>query len=74
MVPGLRNESSIMQLTTETNELKGKKQKMSAAARLRQLLADRSNLLVCPGVYDGLTARIAIKAGFECLYMVYNRC
>ncbi len=40
------------------------------ATRLRQLLADREKLIVCPGVYDGLTARIALSLGFEALYMV----
>ena len=42
----------------------------TAVARLRAHLADKSEILVCPGVYDGLTARIALKAGFDCLYMV----
>jgi hypothetical protein len=41
----------------------------SAAARLRELLA-RKKILVCPGVYDGFTARIALREGFDCLYMV----
>lgn len=41
-----------------------------AAARLRQLLKDPQKLIVCPGVYDGLTARIALSLGFEALYMV----
>jgi 2-methylisocitrate lyase-like PEP mutase family enzyme len=41
----------------------------SAAARLRELLA-RKEVLVCPGVYDGFTARIALREGFDCLYMV----
>lgn len=27
-------------------------------------------MVVAPGVYDGLTARIAIAQSFECLYMV----
>jgi 2-methylisocitrate lyase-like PEP mutase family enzyme len=37
--------------------------------RLRELLADKSKIVVCPGVYDGFTARIALKEGFDCLYM-----
>lgn len=41
-----------------------------AAAKLRGLLADEKKIVVCPGVYDGLTARIALQAGFESLYMV----
>lgn len=45
------------------------KQSALGAARLRELLSDRSKIIACPGVYDGLTARIAINAGFQCLYM-----
>ncbi|KAG2421736.1 hypothetical protein HFD88_005712 [Aspergillus terreus] len=41
----------------------------SSVARLRALLADETKIVVCPGVYDGLTARIALKAGFDALYM-----
>ncbi|PWY90352.1 carboxyphosphonoenolpyruvate mutase [Aspergillus sclerotioniger CBS 115572] len=40
-----------------------------AVARLRQLLADESKIIVCPGVYDGFTARIALAEGFDALYM-----
>jgi 2-methylisocitrate lyase-like PEP mutase family enzyme len=42
----------------------------SAATRLRELLARKDEILLCPGVYDGLTARIALREGFDCLYMV----
>ena len=42
----------------------------SAAARLRELLADVSKLLVAPGVYDGISARIALSMGFKAIYMV----
>ncbi|KAL2221675.1 carboxyphosphonoenolpyruvate mutase [Thermoascus aurantiacus ATCC 26904] len=41
----------------------------SAVARLRALLADKSKIIVCPGVYDGFTARLALSEGFDCLYM-----
>ncbi|KAJ5128156.1 carboxyphosphonoenolpyruvate mutase [Penicillium atrosanguineum] len=41
----------------------------SAVSRLRHLLADESKIIICPGVYDGLTARIALGAGFDVLYM-----
>lgn len=38
------------------------------ARRLRTLLA--SNKTIClPGVFDGLGARLALAAGFDCLYM-----
>lgn len=45
---------------------------MSSVQKLRSLLADESSILVGPGVYDGFTARIALAAGFNCLYMVYS--
>ncbi len=38
---------------------------MSAAADLRQLL---NGFVVAPGVYDGLSARVAAAAGFSALY------
>lgn len=41
-----------------------------AATKLRKLLADTDKLIVCPGVYDGLSARIALDVGFDALYMV----
>lgn len=37
---------------------------------LRAELAKDDNIVVGPGVYDGITARIALKSGFDCLYMV----
>lgn len=40
----------------------------SAPDRLRQLL-DRGEQLVLPGVYDGLSARIAEEAGFPAVYV-----
>ncbi|KAL7947513.1 Pyruvate/Phosphoenolpyruvate kinase-like domain-containing protein [Trichoderma barbatum] len=41
----------------------------TAAASLRVQLAEPGKTIVCPGVYDGFTARMALKAGFDCLYM-----
>ncbi|KAH9920900.1 oxaloacetate acetylhydrolase [Fomitopsis serialis] len=37
------------------------------ATRLRQMLA-RPGIVVAPGICDGISARCAIEAGFECLY------
>jgi len=45
-------------------------QQPTAAARLRELLSDSSHTVVAPGVYDGISARLALAQGFECLYMV----
>jgi 2-methylisocitrate lyase-like PEP mutase family enzyme len=39
----------------------------TAARRLRERLRD-TRLLIAPGVFDGLSARIAAAAGFEALY------
>ncbi|KAF5393464.1 hypothetical protein D9757_000475 [Collybiopsis confluens] len=39
----------------------------NAATRLRQMLA-RPGTIIAPGVYDGVSARLALEAGFECLY------
>ncbi|WP_227747299.1 isocitrate lyase/PEP mutase family protein [Paraburkholderia franconis] len=39
-----------------------------ATSRLRQMLKD-GPLLAAPGVYDGITARLAEQAGFRALYM-----
>ncbi|KAF3770038.1 Phosphoenolpyruvate/pyruvate domain-containing protein [Cryphonectria parasitica EP155] len=40
-----------------------------AAAKLRAQLADENKLIVCPGVQDGLSARVCLDEGFENLYM-----
>jgi 2-methylisocitrate lyase-like PEP mutase family enzyme len=41
---------------------------MKATIRLRQLIAD-PEILVAPGAYDGITARLIEQAGFSALYM-----
>src|SRR5258708_2546661 len=41
---------------------------MKATTRLRQLLAAK-NMLVAPGAYDGITARLAEQAGYSAVYM-----
>lgn len=42
----------------------------SGAKKLRWLLEKTDEIIVCPGVYDGLSARTAIELGFKSLYMV----
>jgi 2-methylisocitrate lyase-like PEP mutase family enzyme len=39
-----------------------------AAKKLRELIRG-SEILVCPGVYDGISGRIALSKKFKCLYM-----
>ena len=42
----------------------------SPASKLKRRLEDTRDLIVCPGVYDGFSARIALSVGFEAMYMV----
>ncbi|KAI4271567.1 MAG: hypothetical protein L6R38_006838 [Xanthoria sp. 2 TBL-2021] len=42
---------------------------LNPATRLKFKLQHTTDLIVCPGVYDGLSARIAEAVGFETLYM-----
>jgi hypothetical protein len=39
-----------------------------ASTTLREFLA-RDEILVLPGVYDGISARVALGEGFDALYM-----
>ena len=41
---------------------------MSTARRLRELLL-RPQILVAPGAYDGMTAKMVEQAGFDAVYM-----
>lgn len=43
---------------------------LTSATKLRRQLHESNELIVCPGVYDGLSARIAINLGFKAMYMV----
>lgn len=43
---------------------------LSAATKLKKMIEDTDELIVCPGVYDGLSARIALRVGFSAMYMV----
>lgn len=47
-------------------------QPMSGAKKLRKMLFETEELIICPGVYDGLSARTAIELGFNAMYMVRN--
>ncbi|OAA55552.1 Pyruvate/Phosphoenolpyruvate kinase [Niveomyces insectorum RCEF 264] len=42
---------------------------MSACARLRKMLTQPNHIVSAAGVYDGISARLALNAGFKCLYM-----
>jgi 2-methylisocitrate lyase-like PEP mutase family enzyme len=40
------------------------------ATVLRRKLEDPNGFVLAPGVYDGLSARVALEVGFDALYMV----
>ncbi|KAJ5963051.1 Isocitrate lyase [Penicillium waksmanii] len=40
-----------------------------AASKLRRMLKDSKDLIVCPGVYDGLSTRNSMELGFKSMYM-----
>ena len=42
----------------------------AGASKLRRMLRETDDLIVCPGVYDGISARIAMGLGFKAMYMV----
>ncbi|KAF7594808.1 hypothetical protein BBP40_008311 [Aspergillus hancockii] len=42
---------------------------VTAATGLRRTLEDLNSFIVAPGVYDGLSARIALSVGLDALYM-----
>ncbi|KAH8881063.1 Phosphoenolpyruvate/pyruvate domain-containing protein [Thozetella sp. PMI_491] len=42
---------------------------MSACERLRRMLAQPNHTVTAVGVYDGISARLALNEGFKCLYM-----
>lgn len=46
---------------------------VKATQRLRELLANPNQIVVAPGVCDGISARIALSLGFEAIYMVRLR-
>jgi hypothetical protein len=41
-----------------------------ASTRLRHMINHSEKIIVAPGVYDGLSARIALSVGFDAMYMV----
>jgi 2-methylisocitrate lyase-like PEP mutase family enzyme len=45
-------------------------QDLSASEKLRAIVEDPNGFLLAPGVYDGVSARIALEVGFDSLYMV----
>lgn len=44
--------------------------RVGAATKLRQYQESEKSILLCPGVYDGFSTRIALSVGYDCIYMV----
>ncbi|KAL8722499.1 MAG: hypothetical protein Q9181_007479 [Wetmoreana brouardii] len=42
---------------------------LPGATKLKRRLEETNELIVCPGVHDGFSARIAMSVGFDALYM-----
>lgn len=73
------NKNSITITVDEAGqyEVNGNKHKplvnlyvIPGASKLRRILKDTNELIICPGVYDGLSARVAMEVGFKAMYMV----
>lgn len=56
--------------TSPTTTYSSQAHALSPATRLKHRLKNTNELIVCPGVYDGLSARVAMAVGFETMYMV----
>ena len=44
----------------------------SPATKLKNHLDETKDVIVCPGVYDGFSARIALSVRFDTMYMVLS--
>lgn len=44
--------------------------RLAGAAKLKKMIEETGDLIVCPGVYDGVSARVALQVGFDAMYMV----
>ena len=44
----------------------------SPATKLKNRLEETKDLIVCPDVYDGFSARIALSVGFDTMYIVLS--
>ena len=61
--------SSTSKLISQSPKMTDLKPPQTTASKLRAMLARDNEIVVCPGVYDGFTARLALNAGFKILYM-----
>lgn len=64
------NSTAPIQIQLEDVVAVPENEAFSGAKKLRYILENTNELIVCPGVYDGLSARTAIELDFKALYMV----
>lgn len=64
------NSTAPIQIQLDGAPVMPENEPFSGAKKLRYILENTQDLIVCPGVYDGLSARTAIELGFKSLYMV----
>lgn len=62
-------QDSIARAPMPTQKVPTLANSLSPATRLKHKLQHTKGMIVCPGVYDGLSARIAMSVGFPTLYM-----
>ena len=63
-----KQDTIVDKLETKVSNLPT--QFLTPATVLKNRLQNTKDLIVCPGVYDGFSARIALSVGFDALYMV----
>ena len=68
--PGKDSFQDTVATQTIAEEASAKDDLLLPAARLKRQIENTKDLIVCPGVYDGFSARIALSVGFDALYMV----
>lgn len=68
----VRTKEYIGDLTSSLAPSKGHVDEdlLPPCTRLQRFLKETDDILVCPGVYDGFSARIALSVGFKAMYMV----
>jgi hypothetical protein len=66
MVSSLINGQTASNGTNGTNGQTTTSEYVKPSTKLRQLLA-QPGCVPAPGVYDGISARLALEAGFPCL-------
>ncbi|KAF3766597.1 putative carboxyphosphonoenolpyruvate phosphonomutase [Cryphonectria parasitica EP155] len=63
------NSAAPIYVKVQNGSTAAEDEPFSGAKKLRHLLENTDELIVCPGVYDGLSARTAMELGFKSLYM-----